>query len=43
MYNCVLMFFEWMIEKLSSGGYVDRGSSNNKLKEVIEKYNKEVS
>ncbi len=43
MYNYVLMFFEWMIEKLSSGGYVDRGSSNNKLKEVIEKYNKEVS
>lgn len=43
MYNCILMFFEWMIEKLSSVGYVDRDSSNNKLKKVIEKYNKEVS
>lgn len=43
MYNCVLMFLEWMIEKLSSGGWVDRDSSDNKLKEVIEKYNKDVS
>ena len=43
MYNCVIMFFEWMIEELSSNGFVDIDSYRDKLNEVINKYNQEVS
>lgn len=43
MYNCLMMFFEWMIDELSINGIVDRNKYHNKLKEVIDKYNREIS
>lgn len=43
MYGCVIKFFEWMIEELSSNGFVDIDNYHDKLNEVIKKYNQEIS